>query len=141
MSRGDGRGLGAVALIQGLTSHETKGTSRTPSRIVVKTTGLKHKPECSVDRYKTHLVAKAFTKHPGLDYHSTFSPVVKPAIVRLVLTIATQLYWHADQLDVNNAFLQGLPTEVVYMRQPPGFGNSGSPTHVCYLQKAIYGLK
>uniref|UniRef100_M1E0K6 Uncharacterized protein n=1 Tax=Solanum tuberosum TaxID=4113 RepID=M1E0K6_SOLTU len=39
MSRGDGRGLGAIALIQGLTSHETKGTSRTPSRIVVKTTG------------------------------------------------------------------------------------------------------
>ncbi|XP_015161580.1 uncharacterized protein [Solanum tuberosum] len=88
-----------------------------------------------VEMYKTHLVAKAFTKHPGLNYHSTFSPVVKPAIVRLVLTIATQLYWHADQLDVNNAFLQGLPTEVVYMRQPPGFGNSGSPTHVCYLQK------
>lgn len=27
------------------------------------------------------------------------------------------------------------------MRQPPRFENSRNPTHVCRLQKAIYGLK
>ncbi|KAH0709286.1 hypothetical protein KY284_010713 [Solanum tuberosum] len=67
--------------------------------------------------------------------------LVKLATVRLVLTIATQLDWHVHQLDVNNAFLQGRLTEEVNMRQPPGFENSGNPTHVCRLQKAIYGLK
>lgn len=37
------------------------------------------------------MVAKGFTQHPRLDYHSTFSPVVKHATVHLGLTIATQL--------------------------------------------------
>jgi len=39
-------------------------------------------------RCKTHLVAKGFHQVEGLDYHETFSPVVKPTTVRVVLTKA-----------------------------------------------------
>lgn len=38
---------------------------------------IKHSPNGSVNRYKAHLVAPGFTQQPGLDFHSTFNPVVK----------------------------------------------------------------
>ncbi|XP_057745169.1 uncharacterized mitochondrial protein AtMg00820-like [Arachis stenosperma] len=69
---------------------------------------IKCKPDGSVDRYKARLVAKWFTQTEGVDFLETFSSVVKPATIRLVLALAFMKHWPIHQLDVNKLFYIGI---------------------------------
>ncbi|KAH9723455.1 retrovirus-related pol polyprotein from transposon RE1 [Citrus sinensis] len=102
---------------------------------------VKYNPDGNISKYKARLVAKGFHQTYGVDFFETFSPVVKPCTVHIVLSLAVMHCWPIRQLDVNNAFLNGMLTEDVFMPQPEGFINSQFPNHICRLHKALYGLK
>ena len=99
------------------------------------------KSDGSIERYKARLVARGFTHQEGIDYSKTFSPVIKQVTVRLVFFIAIWCGWKIYQLDIQNAFLNGVLDKEVYMKQPSGFVDSALPSHVCRLHKSLYGLK
>ncbi|GKD27024.1 ribonuclease H-like domain-containing protein [Tanacetum coccineum] len=104
---------------------------------------FKHKfhADMTLSCYKARLVANGSSQQLGVDFDETFSLVVKPATIRMVLSLAMSHQWPIHQLDVSNAFLNGDLYETVYMHQPPGFVNNRYPHHVCLLQRSLYGLK
>ncbi|XP_021995624.1 uncharacterized mitochondrial protein AtMg00810-like [Helianthus annuus] len=75
----------------GAESHVTKE----PGKIVI--------PDSNTAR----LVVNGNAQTVGVDCDETFSPVVKPATIRTVLSLVVSRGWHIHQLDVKNAFLHG----------------------------------
>lgn len=102
---------------------------------------FKHKKKLdgSFERYKARLVGDGVGQQIGADCGETFGPVVKPATILTVLTLALSKAWPIHQLDVKNVFLHG-EQEIVYMHQPLGFKDLDRPNHVCLLRKSLYGL-
>jgi hypothetical protein len=80
------------------------GTNIVGSKWIYKT---KHCLDGSIEKHKAHLVARGFTQQQGIDYDDTFSPVVKSATIRLVLSIVVSRGWALCQVDMSNAFLHG----------------------------------
>lgn len=101
----------------------------------------KYKADGSLDKFKTRLVAKGFQQMPGVDYFDTFSLVIKPTTIRVVLTLAVTRGWSIQLIDVNNAFLNGDMQKTVFIAQPEGFSDPSKSGYVCRLTKALYGLK
>lgn len=55
-----------------------------------------------IARYKARLVAKRFNKEKGFDYRETFSLIVKPTTIKILLALAAHYDWPLHQLDVKN---------------------------------------
>lgn len=66
----------------------------------------KYNHDGSIERKKTILAAKENNPHEGIDYDETFSPVARPATIRLVLYLAISNGCVSHQSDVKNDFLQ-----------------------------------
>ncbi|KAK9212808.1 hypothetical protein WN943_002190 [Citrus x changshan-huyou] len=102
---------------------------------------VKENPYGTINKYKARSVVKGFLQIPYIDFTETFNPIVKAATIRIILTLAVNNDWMLRQVDINNAFLNGELTKMVYMPQPEGFMDKSRLNHICILKKALYGLR
>ncbi|KAG8501032.1 hypothetical protein CXB51_003112 [Gossypium anomalum] len=77
---------------------------------------LKKHSDGTIARYKGRIVVKGYLQEASVDFQDTFSPVVKPTTIRVVLALAVQFGWQLRQ-------------------------NHSDKPLVCKLKKALYGLK
>ncbi|XP_075480609.1 uncharacterized protein LOC142521264 [Primulina tabacum] len=95
----------------------------------------------NIIRNKARLVAQGYTQVEGVDFDETFAPVARIESIRLLLAIACYMKIKLFQMDVKSAFLNGILSEEVYVRQPKGFEDPHHLDHVYKLKKTLYGLK
>ena len=84
---------------------------------------MKPQSDATLERLKGRLVIRGFTQKYGIDYQEVFSPVVKMATIRSIITLAASKGWQLFQLDANNDFIHGDLDEEVYMEAPKGIFN------------------
>lgn len=90
-------------------------------------------------RFKARLVARGDLQGDDT-YDETYSPVARDTTIKVALALTAALDFHAEQMDVKTAYLNGNIDEEIYLRPPTGYeGDYGG--NVLRLQKALYGLK
>lgn len=86
-------------------------------------------------------MVEEYSQRKGIDYTEIFSPVVKLATIRIVLSIFAAENLHLEQMDIKTAFLHGDLDKEIYMQQSEGFVVPGKEHMVCKLTRSLYGLK
>jgi hypothetical protein len=102
---------------------------------------IKHATDESMEKYKEWSVARGFSHKEGEYYYETFSHVSRYTSTRTIMSHVASMGWSLHQMDVNTTFLNGEIEEEVYIEQPQGFELHSRDTHVCKLNKSLYGLK
>jgi hypothetical protein len=60
-----------------------------------------------ISNFKACLVARGFSQVPDIDYHETFSPVIRLTSLRVLFAIVVHHNLEIHQLDVKTAFQNG----------------------------------
>lgn len=92
-----------------------------PENINVVRSKIKYKDDGTFDHFKAHHVVKGFTQVFRQNYIETYSLVVRPIAIRLVIALALSRNQVMKQLDIKKAFLHGELKEIVFKEQPLGF--------------------
>ena len=75
----------------------------------------------NIERYKTRLVAKGFTKREGIDYKETFFSIFMEYSFKIIMTLVAHFDLELYQIDVKTAFLNGDIEEEIYIVQSDNF--------------------
>jgi hypothetical protein len=92
-------------------------------------------------RNKARLVGQGFSQVESLDFRETFASVARLEAIRILLVFAASKGFIFYQMDMKNAFLNGIIQEEIYVRQPLDFKNPKYPDRVYKFSKALYELK
>ena len=103
---------------------------------------VKYNPDGTVDKFKARLVARGFSQAANIDFHETFAPTMRFESLRMLFAFCNKHGIPIEQMDVDNAYLNTLLKEVIYMWQPQGSPETNaSRGKVLQLVKGLYGLK
>jgi hypothetical protein len=81
----------------------------------------KLRSDCTIDKYKSSLVAKGYTQKKGEDFFDTYSPVTRLTIIRVLFLLAVSHGLLIHQMNVKTDFINGELKEKIYMTQSDGF--------------------
>lgn len=70
--------------------------------------------------YKARLVAQGFTQRFGIDYESTYSPVMDSITFRYIIGMTVHATLEMHLMDVVTAYLYGSLDANIYMKVPLG---------------------
>eukprot|EP00468_Gymnochlora_sp_CCMP2014_P001539 CAMPEP_0167741336 /NCGR_PEP_ID=MMETSP0110_2-20121227/800_1 /TAXON_ID=629695 /ORGANISM="Gymnochlora sp., Strain CCMP2014" /LENGTH=1163 /DNA_ID=CAMNT_0007625377 /DNA_START=343 /DNA_END=3833 /DNA_ORIENTATION=+ len=94
---------------------------------------------------KFRLCAKGFLQIKGVDFYSSYAPVIDADVLRMCWSIAAELGLSMEQFDFTAAFLHAPNDVLMYLELPPGYSPTlkASPGYRILLRlwKAIYGMK
>ena len=113
-----------------------EGKSMVTSRWLYK---LKHVADGSVEKYKARFVAREFSQVEGVDYDETFASVTRYTSIGALISIAAEMGWKINQMDVKTTFLSEIIQEEIYVEQSQGFEIHERESHVCRLKKPYMG--
>ena len=75
------------------------------------------------------------------DYTETFALVARLEAIRILLSYAVNHGIVLYEMDVKSAFLNGVISEEVYVKHPPGFEDLKHHDDIYKPKKSLYGLK
>ena len=75
----------------------------------------KLRPDGTIEKYKTRIVAKGYTQKEGEDYFDTYSPVARLTTIRVLLSLAASHGLLIHQMNIKIVFLNEELEEEIYM--------------------------
>lgn len=91
--------------------------------------------------YKARWVVRGFEQQQGINYDETYASVVKSNSFKTLFAIIAYHDLECEQMDVVTAFLNSNLNETVFVEQPTGYEEQKGVDLVCFLLRALYGLK
>lgn len=92
-------------------------------------------------KHKDRLCVHGSMQREGVDFHSTFAPVVNWATVGLIIMMVNMSGWESRQIDYVLAFSQAPIDSNDYLHLPAGFHVNGEKDNKIYflkLEKNLY---
>lgn len=62
---------------------------------------LKHNLDGTINKHKAKLMVMGYAQQYGIDYHETFSPIIRLNIIRTLIVLAAQKGWYCMNLMLN----------------------------------------
>lgn len=90
---------------------------------------------------KGRIVAQGQNQKEGEHYDQSFSPVIWPAALRVIIDVGACQGLEMHQLDIKAAYLHGIIDTELYLKQPPGYEVPGKEKLVYQLNHGLSGLK
>jgi len=81
----------------------------------------KRDEKCQIICYKVCLVTQRFKQKFGIDYNSTYSPVMDLIIYQYLIGMAVYTILEMHPIDVVTAYLYGSLHANIYMKVPPDY--------------------